>query len=386
MKNTNKALRFISSVLAAAAVGCVMPMSALSASASAAETEVTLGDVDMNNAIDSCDALIVMRCSVGLIELSDEQNEAADVNTDGVADSIDALTILQAAIGIGTIGGSANTQLLLRSDITRPVSYADNSYIEEVVSLCNEERAKNGIAPLVIDDTLCKASAIRVSELDKSLDHIRPDGTKWASVLSQFDYHYLTVGENVAGGYKEAKDVVKAWMDSEGHRKNILNPDFTRIGIGYTFIEDRQYGYYWEQLFVGVADNLDDETASKKALLDLINKARRDKGMSELAIDTTLDVIAEIRATDITVDFSNKRPDGSSWMTLVDEYDVDYTKISQAYCAGIHSEKDVFDYYMNGSDTPKFLDPEKGFTRIGIGHAFADGSQYGNYWVLIFAD
>lgn len=368
--------------IAAAFAAAVMLVSALPASLISASADTfPFGDVDMNNAVDSSDALLVMRQSVGLIELSDEQKALADVNGDNSVDSMDALMILQSAIGVADLKAPEAQGALLTTVSKQP------SFVEEVTALCNEERAKVGLTPLEIDDRLCQMSEIRVNELDKSCSHIRPSGEKWSSILAEFEFNFLDAGENVAGGIKTPAEVVKAWMDSEGHRKNILNPKFTKIGVGYAFIEDSQYGYYWDQIFAGVSEDLKNEQASKTNFLKMINEARREKGLPALKIDTTLDVIAEIRATDITKKMDNKRPDGSDWKALLDEYSVDYWTVSQVYCAGQQNETEVFDYYMNGSKAPKFMDPDnKGYTKIGIGHAFVEDDPYGHYWVMIFTD
>ena len=125
-------------------------------------------------------------------------------------------------------------------------SDAVHKYILEVAELVNEERAKEGIDPLELDLDLCEAAEIRAKEAKKSFSHTRPNGERCFTALSEAGITYKIAGENLGGHIKTPKRAVAAWMNSEGHRKNILNPKFTHIGIGYV-----SNGNYWAQFFVG---------------------------------------------------------------------------------------------------------------------------------------
>ena len=121
-----------------------------------------------------------------------------------------------------------------------------HKYVLEVVDLVNEERAKEGIAPVELDLALCDAAEIRAKEAKKSFSHTRPNGERCFTVLSEADITYRIAGENLGGHIKTPKRAVAAWMKSECHRKNIMNPRFTHIGIGYV-----SSGDYWAQFFLG---------------------------------------------------------------------------------------------------------------------------------------
>ena len=125
-------------------------------------------------------------------------------------------------------------------------SDAVHKYVLEVVELVNEERAKEGIAPLELDLALCEAAEIRAQEAKKSFSHTRPNGERCFTALSEAGITYKIAGENLGGHIKTPKRAVAAWMNSEGHRKNIMNPRFTHIGVGYV-----SSGNYWAQFFVG---------------------------------------------------------------------------------------------------------------------------------------
>lgn len=116
------------------------------------------------------------------------------------------------------------------------------SFAEEVLYYCNIEREKAGVSPLALDDTLCSAANVRAGEITSSFSHTRPDGRSCFTAMDEAGYFYSYAGENIAWGYPTAKDVVEGWMNSPGHRANILSSNFNRIGIGKS-------GTYWVQMF-----------------------------------------------------------------------------------------------------------------------------------------
>ncbi len=120
-------------------------------------------------------------------------------------------------------------------------------FLQQVVDLVNEERAKVGAGPLVMDVQLNKAAQIRAVEIYTLFSHDRPNGSRYRTVLDENGISYSGCGENVAYGFKTPKEVMNAWMNSEGHKKNILNPSYTTIGIGYD--KGSNSYHYWSQLF-----------------------------------------------------------------------------------------------------------------------------------------
>lgn len=123
---------------------------------------------------------------------------------------------------------------------------ADTSYAAQVVSLVNQERAKYNLAPLTMHTTISSAAMTRAKEITTSFSHTRPNGTSFSTVLKENGISYKGSGENIAWGQKTPQEVVTGWMNSAGHRANILNEKFTQIGIGY-YVENTTP--YWVQLF-----------------------------------------------------------------------------------------------------------------------------------------
>lgn len=121
-----------------------------------------------------------------------------------------------------------------------------SSAASEVIRLTNSARSQNGYAALVEDGVLSEAAAVRAREIARSFSHTRPSGASFSSALSESGVSYLRAGENIASGQKSASEVVNAWMNSPGHRANILNSSYSRIGSASVNIDGT---HYWVQLF-----------------------------------------------------------------------------------------------------------------------------------------
>ena len=133
-------------------------------------------------------------------------------------------------------------------------SYPENSYTsdyrQEVLDLVNVERAKYGLQPLVMGDAnLTAAAQKRAEEIATVNSHTRPDGTKCFTVLNEYGVKDAPTGENAAWGSVSPKEVVKAWMNSEGHRANILDPEARKMGVGYYYNRSSAWGHQWIQIF-----------------------------------------------------------------------------------------------------------------------------------------
>ena len=122
------------------------------------------------------------------------------------------------------------------------------NFSTEVLRLVNMERAKVNAPPLRLAGDLQQAADIRAQEVSQLFSHTRPDGSSCFTVIR---HKGRTCGENIAAGHSSASETVEQWMNSEGHRENILNPAFREIGIGYFYSDSSEYHYYWVQLFRG---------------------------------------------------------------------------------------------------------------------------------------
>lgn len=123
-----------------------------------------------------------------------------------------------------------------------------SAFEQKVVELTNQERSKNGLPALKIDTELSKVAREKSNDMQKNnyFDHNSPTYGSPFDMMKQFGISYRAAGENIAMGQRSPEEVVKGWMDSPGHRENILSKNFTHIGVGYA-----ENGNYWTQMFIG---------------------------------------------------------------------------------------------------------------------------------------
>lgn len=123
--------------------------------------------------------------------------------------------------------------------------------MNEVLELVNAARSEAGLNALELDPTLCGAAQVRAVECVGSFSHTRPNGARYKTAITEAGLTASYTGENIATGHTSAKQVVDAWMKSEGHRANILNEHYTRLGLGFQANTGNRYrGYAWAQLFM----------------------------------------------------------------------------------------------------------------------------------------
>jgi len=122
------------------------------------------------------------------------------------------------------------------------------SYEQEVIRLVNEKRAQNGVKPLTYNWELSRVARYKSQDMkdNRYFSHTSPVYGSPFQMMKSFGIGYRTAGENIAKGQTTPQAVVNAWMNSAGHRANILNASFTEIGVGY--VAD---GSYWTQMFIG---------------------------------------------------------------------------------------------------------------------------------------
>ena len=118
----------------------------------------------------------------------------------------------------------------------------------QVLALVNAQRARAGLGSLSLDPEASKAAGVRAREIQISFSHTRPDGRDFSTALSEAGASYRASGENIAYGQRSAEQVMDVWMNSAGHRANILNPGYSRIGIGH--VKDSRGVDHWVQLFL----------------------------------------------------------------------------------------------------------------------------------------
>lgn len=177
--------------------------------------------------------------------------------------------LLPAILGLGAIAiGSGSTSAALSPTTSElensnvkptlsntqprtPQLLAQADFMAELLQLTNAERQKVGAPPLKMNDKLTQAAQRHTTDMASNnfLSHTGSDGSTMQSRVQATGYLYRALGENVAAGQSTPAAVLKSWMMSSGHRANILNPNYTEIGLGYAMNASSKYTHYWTQDF-----------------------------------------------------------------------------------------------------------------------------------------
>jgi len=150
---------------------------------------------------------------------------------------------LSGMVGVPIFTQAASfTQEETAIEVTQQTTNAD-----EVVKLVNQQRTKAGLKALTVDKNMTAAAQLRATEIEKKFSHTRPNGSGFSTALRDKGVSYRGAGENIAWGQKTPADVMNGWMNSSGHKANILNKSFTKIGVAN--YKNAAGKNYWVQLF-----------------------------------------------------------------------------------------------------------------------------------------
>lgn len=129
-----------------------------------------------------------------------------------------------------------------------PATGTVSQYVQQVIDLTNAQRSKNGLPALKADTQLNSVAQKKSLDMQQKnyFSHTSPTYGSPFDMMRDFGVTYKSAGENIAQGQRTPQEVVTAWMNSEGHRKNILSSNFTHIGVGF-----EATGKHWTQMFIG---------------------------------------------------------------------------------------------------------------------------------------
>lgn len=231
---------------------------ALPLTASASGEPGTPGDISLDGRINAKDYALLKRFVLGTYSLDAAQRLCADLNKDGSIDAKDYLILKRVVLGqyqlpqtgtndgnepqapsdgqSGTIGNGGQTA-------------QTGSEAQEILRLVNRQRAQNGLAALTLSDKLCELASRKAEDMaaNNYFDHTSPTYGTPFDMLRQFGVSYRSAGENIAAGQRTPEEVMNGWMNSPGHRANILSANYTELGVG---VAAGPKGLYWVQLFL----------------------------------------------------------------------------------------------------------------------------------------
>ena len=191
---------------------------------------------------------VYVQCSVLADELPEAVMEDEEEETEETAAETAAAVETETAVTTET---TATTTVVVETEPEpepepepeRSINYPPEGTIEyDLFILVNEAREDAGLEPYSWSGTLADAADIRAEEIVELFSHTRPNGEDCFSLSGVW-------AENIAAGQSSAQEVFDSWMDSDGHRANILDPDYETCGFSMCYEEDSEYGYYWAQEF-----------------------------------------------------------------------------------------------------------------------------------------
>ncbi|PKM67551.1 MAG: hypothetical protein CVU95_07520 [Firmicutes bacterium HGW-Firmicutes-2] len=153
------------------------------------------------------------------------------------------------AFGFNVFWDGAKNKVVIDTEGNAETVIKNQELSYEVLRLINIEREKAGLRKLVMDAKLEKAAYFKSNDMliNDYFEHVSPVHGGMVDIVAMHGVPYRHLAENIASGYTTAKKVVDGWMASPGHRRNILNPNLNKIGIGV--VARNEHGYLWTQLF-----------------------------------------------------------------------------------------------------------------------------------------
>ncbi|MCM3760836.1 SafA/ExsA family spore coat assembly protein [Alkalihalobacillus oceani] len=197
----------------------------------------------------------LLSLAVTLVIVTHQEAEAATTHTVTSGDTMWKIAA-RYQVGVSELIGAnpsiSNPDLIYPGQTLRiPEVSAFLSFEDEVVRLVNQERAKHGLAALQSDWELARVARYKSEDMRdrRYFSHTSPTYGSPQEMIRNFGISYRASAENIAAGQTSAQAVFNAWMNSSGHRQNILSANYTHIGVGYA--KGGSYGHYWTQMFIG---------------------------------------------------------------------------------------------------------------------------------------
>ncbi|MGN0498476.1 MAG: leucine-rich repeat protein [Acutalibacteraceae bacterium] len=223
------------------------------------EPDLILGDLNFDGNANLRDALEIQKIALTMLDSDETKRICGDVDKDGRIRLLDSIYVqkycLKIPIDITGIGEKIQSEIPTEPE-TEPateessedLSGYNDAYANEVIRLVNVEREKAGLLPLTKRQDVTGVAQIRSKELTQLFSHTRPNGSNCFSLIDEKNITWYALGENIAAGQSTPAAVMNSWMNSAGHRANILSADFNGIGVA---CYESGGMLYWTQVFIG---------------------------------------------------------------------------------------------------------------------------------------
>jgi len=157
--------------------------------------------------------------------------------------STNAIESNKAKSNASTNVNSVDVQGLPNLPTKYPITVQDSAE-QKILELMNAKRTEAGLEPLTLDNTLVQVSRYKSNNMIQNnfFDHTNPDGTKWTNWLQTIGYKYTTTGENIAYNTSDPVELFNQWWNSPGHRANMMNASYTKVGMGVIYGNSKYMG------------------------------------------------------------------------------------------------------------------------------------------------
>lgn len=216
------------------------------------------GDVNNDGQLNVSDAVLLQKWLLAVPGIDLANWKAADLCEDDRLDAFDLCLVKRALVESKTQTTPPTTTTTETTTLTTTTTAKFTTttinveeYVNEIAMLVNAEREKKGIAPVKLNADLTEMAMIRAKEITTFFSHDRPDGSSCFSIFDDYNLSYSCVAENIAAGNPTPSQTMQQWINSEGHYKNLMNPNVSEIGVGFAYDPDLLYRYYWVQIFRG---------------------------------------------------------------------------------------------------------------------------------------
>ncbi|MDF2949613.1 MAG: putative Calcium-chelating exported protein [Sedimentibacter sp.] len=206
---------------------------------------VDLNSIDWNSLLNTAKTeKVTTEIEKPVVNLPQIQTPAKEQQTEAKPVENQLVAAKPAAQKVSPVKEENNT-----STETAPVSTPNLSYEQKVVELVNIERQKAGLQALTLNSEISNVARTKAKDMavNNYFAHQSPTYGSAGDMLTKFGIRWSAWGENLASGQRTPESVVTAWMNSEGHRANIMSPNFSRIGVGY--VTNSSGTPYWTQVF-----------------------------------------------------------------------------------------------------------------------------------------
>jgi uncharacterized protein YkwD len=255
---------------------------------------------------------------------------------------------------------------------------------KESIQLVNQARKEAGLVPLTENPILGEVAMAYSNRMatEGFYGHEDPEGNQAENRIAAADYLAQMTAENIAAGQPDAQMVVVGWLDSPGHRANMMNPDLREIGAGYAYTSTPPYQHYWTHLFAtpDASVGRDREHYPELALAQ-INQLREQAGVAPLTMDSTAVSIANAHLQSLVQAASYENQVEQTLNDASNEAIQSFQQAVALSSAGTATPEEVVTQWVEGYGSSQLTDTN--LRAAGFAYQFVEENEYRHYWLLL---